>query len=117
MSLQNEKPDPLVIAALAGTDGERERALGLRTRRAVHNAAAARSGARAEERRSLLIALVLTGALALALAPALWAGFDDILGGETLLDLPGMLIALGVFLCVAVAAALLLAGGKQESTR
>ncbi len=120
MTVSSQNPDPRVVAALAGTDAPRERALSLRTRRTVHNAAAARRGERAQERRSLAIALMLTGALALALAPALWAGIDDILGGETLLDLPGMLIVLGIFLCVAVAAALLLVSGeraKREPTR
>lgn len=101
------QPDPQIIAALAGRDASRDRALALRTRRAVSSALSRRRAERAQERRSLLLAFLLTLALAFALAPAIWAGFDELTGGA-LLDLPGMLLALGVTLSLAVAAVLVL---------
>ncbi len=110
-----DRPDPRVIAALSGSDAVAERALALRTRRAVYNAAVDRRTGREQDRRNLFIALLITGALTLALAPALWAGIDDILGGETLLDLPGMLVALGATLLAAVAAVLVLLGNDPRS--
>ena len=109
------RPDPRVVAALSGSDAVADRALALRTRRAVYNAVMDRRTDREQERRNLFIALLITGALTLALAPALWAGIDDMLGGENLLDLPGMLIALGMTLLAAVAAVLFLLGGDRRA--
>ena len=108
-------PDPRILAALTGTDAVRDRALALRTRRAVYNAVMDRRTDREQGRRNLFIALLITGALTLALAPALWAGIDDMIGGETLLDLPGMLAALGMTLFAAVAAVLFLVGGDHRA--
>ena len=110
MTLESEMQpvDSQLLAALVGTDAAADRALSLRTRRAVYNAGAARRANRQLGRRNLSIAVLVTGALTLALAPALWAGIDDMLGGETLFDLPGMLIALGMTLFAAVAAVLFL---------
>ncbi len=109
----SHQPDPEVIAALAGADASRDRALTLRTRRAVSTAISRQRADRAQERRSLLLALLLTLALAFALAPAVWAGFDELTGGA-LLDLPGMLLALGVTLSLAVAAVLFLLLGDRR---
>ncbi len=108
-------PDPRVVDALTGRDAGAERAVALRTRRAVYHAVMDHRSERDQGRRNLLFALLLTGALTLALAPALWAGIDDLLGGETLLDLPGMLVALGMTLFAAVAAVLFLLGGERRA--
>ena len=114
-------PDPTsdagLLAALTGTDAAGERAVALRTRRAVYKAMAARRADKQDGRRNLLVALAMAGALTLALAPALWAGMDDLLGGETLLDLPGMLVLLGVTLCAAVAAVLFLMGEDRRAVQ
>ena len=107
--------DPRLIDALTGRDAGAERAVALKTRRAVYHAVMDQRSERDQGRRSLLFALLLTGALTLALAPALWAGIDDLLGGETLLDLPGMLVALGMTLFAAVAAVLFLLGGERRA--
>ena len=101
-------PDPNLVAALSGSNASADRALALRTRRAIYNALVDRRANREQGRRHLFIALLLTGGLTLALAPALWAGIDDMLAGETLFDLPGMLAALGMTLFAAVAAVLFL---------
>ncbi len=109
------KPDPRVVDALTGRDADAERAVALRTRRAVYHAVMDQRNERDQGRRHLLFALLLTGVLTLALAPALWVGIDDLLGGETLLDLPGMLVALGMTLFAAVAAVLFLLGGERQA--
>ena len=108
-------PDPRVLDALTGRDASAERAVSLRTRRAVFHALAERRNGRQQDRRNMMLALLLTGVLTFALAPALWAGMDDLLGGENLLDLPGMLIALGSTLFAAVAAVLFLLGGERRA--
>ncbi len=106
--------DPRVVAALTGNDAGAERAVSLRTRRAVYNAVMEERSGRKDGRRNLFIALLITGTLTLLLAPALWSGIDDMLGGETLLDLPGMLVALGMTLFAAVAAVLFLLGDDRK---
>ncbi len=108
MNAPETQPDPRVLAALSGAEAGSDRALALRTRRAVYHTLTARRSDRMQERRSLLLALLLTGTLAIALAPAIWAGADELFGGGSLLDLPGMLIALGITFSFAVAAVLLL---------
>ncbi len=108
-------PDRQVIAALTGHDAPADRALSLRTRRAVYNAVMDQRTDREQGRKNLVIALLLTGGLTIALAPALWSGIDDMLAGETLLDLPGMLVALGMTLFGAVAAGLFLLGGDRQT--
>ena len=110
----NHSPDPDVVAALSGGSATADRALSLRTRRAIYSATMAQRSARHSDRRNLSIAFLVTGALTLALAPALWAGMDDLLGGETLLDLPGMLVALCVMMFAAVAAVLSLLGRDRD---
>ena len=102
--------DPALLAALIGADADRQRAVALRTRRAVYNAVAAKRADRTAGRRNLLIALLVTGTLTLAMIPALWAGMDNLLGGEALLDWPSMLVMFGITLCAAVAAVLCLLG-------
>lgn len=113
--LQTPSRDSQLLAALTGTDAAADRALSLRTRRAVYNAGMARRTDRELGRRNLSVAVLVTGALTLALAPALWAGIDDMLGGETLFDLPGMLVALGMTLFAAVAAVLFLLGDDRRT--
>lgn len=100
--------DCRLLAALTGTDADAERAVALRTRRAVFNSVASRRMDRAEGRRSMVIALLITGCLIFALAPTLWSGMEDLLGGDRLTDLPGMVIALCMTLFAAVAAVLFL---------
>ncbi len=116
---ERKKPDPRVVAALCGAEAARDRALALRTRRSVYNALAARRSDRAGERRSLILALLLTGALALALAPAVWAGIDGVLGSDSILDLsgdlPGLLAAFGASVIAALAAALFFIGENRRS--
>lgn len=113
--------DPRLLAALTGKDAGAERAVALRTRRAVFNSVASKRTERAEGRRSMVIALLITGCLIFALAPTLWSGMEDMLGGDALTDLPGMVIALCMTLFAAVAAVLFLmqsdrSGGNDKQT-
>ncbi len=108
-------PDARLLDAVTGRDATSERAVSLRTRRAVYHMLAERRSEREQGRRNLLLALLLTGLVTFALAPALWAGMDDLLGGENLLDLPGMLIALGMTLFAAVASVLFLLSRERAA--
>ena len=104
-----------LIAALSGLDASRERALGNRTRRAVHNAAADLEEGRHLGRRSGAIALLVLAGFLMLLSPAIWSSVDDVLGGEFMLDLPGMVAALAFTLFAAIAAVLFLVGGQGRS--
>ncbi len=95
--------DPAVVASLTGGSATQDRALALRTRRAVYSAQVARRSNREQGRRQFFIVLLIAGAFVFAMAPAIWAGIDDLLGGETLLDLPGMVVAFGITLFAALA--------------
>ena len=104
-----------LIAALSGLDAGRERALGNRTRRAVHNAAADLEEGRHLGRRSGAIALLILAGFLMLLSPAIWSSVDDVLGGEFMLDLPGMVAALAFTLFAAIAAVLFLVSGQGRS--
>lgn len=101
-----EKPDSRLLAGLMGNDAVADRALSLRTRRAVYNAGISRRGDREQGRRNLSVAVLITGVLIFALAPTVWAGLEDMMSGDGLTSLPGMLIALCMTLFAAVAAVL-----------
>ena len=109
--------EPDLLATLTGRNAELARALSLRTRRAVYNAAVDRRADRDHQRRHLIIALLITAALVFALAPALWDGIQGILAGEGLLDMPGMILALSLAFFAAVAAVLFLVGAEQQPVR
>ncbi len=80
--------DPRLLDALCGRDAASERAVSLRTRRAVYHALAERRSGRMEGRRNLLLALLLTGLVTFALAPALWA-WTTCSAGKTFWTCPG----------------------------
>ncbi len=101
-----------LVAALSGLDAGRDRALSTRTRRAVHDAASDLHEGRHLSRRSGAIALLILAGFLVLLSPAIWNSVDDMLGGEFLLDLPGMVAALAFTLFAAVAAVLFLISGE-----
>jgi hypothetical protein len=103
-----------LLAALNGLDAQRDRALTNRTRRAVNDAATDLREGRNLGRRSSAIALVTLAGFLMLLTPAIWSSIDDMFGGGTLLDLPGIVGALAFTLFAAVAAVLFLIGGQGK---
>jgi hypothetical protein len=99
------------------TSGGHDRAVGLKTRRAVFNASREMHAGRAVGRRNLFIALLTSGAVTLLLVPAIWSGLNEMLGGATLVDTPVMLAALGMMLFSGVGAALFLLRDDQRVSR
>ena len=57
-------------------------------------------------RHHIGITLFVFGAIFLVLAPAIWGGLDDLLGGEHFGDLPAQVTLLSTFLMLAVVGAL-----------
>ena len=107
-------PPSDLVDALSGLDAGRERALANRTRRAVHNAAEDMREGRHLGRRSTAIALLTLAGLLMLLSPAIWNSVDDLLGGEFMLDLPGMVAAMAFTLFAAVAAVLFLVSSQGK---
>ncbi len=103
-----------LAAALSGLDAGRDRALTNRTRRAVQARAADLREGRHLGRRSGAIALLTLAGFLVLLSPAIWSSVDDLLGGEFMLDLPGMVAALAFTLFAAVAAVLFLLSGQGK---
>jgi hypothetical protein len=107
--------DRELLSAL--TSGGNDRAVGLRTRRAVFNASREMQAGRAIGRRNLFIALLTAGAVTLLLLPAIWSGLNELLSGATLVDMPVMLAALGMMLFSGVGAALFLLRDDRRVSR
>jgi hypothetical protein len=106
-----------LVAAIAGLDADRERAVVQRTRRRVYIAAMAQSHERSLQRRHAGIAILVAAALFLLLTPALWSGVDDMLGGELLTDMPGLVAAFVLTLFAGVFAVLFLLSGFRQQVR
>ena len=111
-----QAPDPGLVAALTGAAGDADRALAMRTRRSVYNAAKNSRAERAEGKRNLLIALVTAVVLAMMLLPAIWSGVEEMVSGAALTDLPVMLAAFGIMLFAAMTAALFLLGDDRRAS-
>ncbi len=103
-----------LITALAGLEADSERSVVQRTRRNVYIAAVAQHEGRSLNRRHVGIAIMVAAVLFVLLAPALWSGVDDLLGGEHLTDLPGLLAAFVFTLFAGVAAVLFLLSGRSQ---
>lgn len=99
------------------TSGGNDRAVGLRTRRAVFNASRELQAGRAIGRRNLFIALLTAGTVTLLLLPAIWSGLNEILSGASLVGMPVMLVALGMMLFSGVGAALFLLRDDRRLSR
>ncbi len=112
---ENSRVEDLV-AALSGLDANRELALANRTRRTVHDAAANLQEGRQLGRRSTGIALLTLTAFLMLLSPAIWNSVDEMLGGDFLLDLPGLVTATAFTVFAAVAAVLFLVGGQGRGS-
>ena len=106
--------DPQLIAAIRGLDANGGRALANRTRRVVHDAAQDIEEGHHRRRRSSAIALLVLAGMFMLLSPAIWNSVDDLLGGEPMLDLPGMVAALAFTLFAAIAAVLFLVSGQND---
>jgi hypothetical protein len=95
-----------LLRAMAGHDANAQLPVVTRTRRAVRIADENRREQGERERRQIGISLFVLGAIFVLLAPALWGGIDDLIGGEHFADLPAQVMLLSTFLMLAVVGAL-----------
>jgi hypothetical protein len=95
-----------LLRAVSGCDANAQLPLVARTRRAIRVANDTRREQGERGRHHIGITLFVFGAIFLVLAPAIWGGLDDLLGGEHFGDLPAQVTLLSTFLMLAVVGAL-----------
>ena len=119
MSSQSGNPHPDregLLRAVSGRDAGARHSVVERTRRAVRIADQSRREHARQGRSSMAVALFALGGILLVLAPVLWRGVDDLLGGEHLGDLPTQVALFCALLLMAVVAALF-AGWRTRGVR
>jgi len=82
-------------------DGDADRRLTLRTRRAVRDEVISTGEQRMRTRQNLGWALMGLGFMLLLLTPAMWSGLEDLLAGEHIMDLPALVTCLILMLFTA----------------
>ena len=95
-----------LLRAVSGRDANAQLPLVARTRRAIRVANDTRREQGERGRHHIGVTLFVFGAIFLVLAPAIWGGLDDLLGGEHFGDLPAQVTLLSTFLMLAVVGAL-----------
>jgi hypothetical protein len=100
-----------VVHAIVGLNSEANLALVHRTRRVIRDTAIGLAEERSRRRRNIGFAVLAFLVLALVLAPAIWNGVEDLLGGEHFADLPTQITFLLLMLFPTMLAALI-AGWK-----
>lgn len=96
-----------VVQALAGLNCDANLELVQRTRRVVRNTAIGLGEQRMRQRRNVGFAILALLALPVLLAPAIWNGVEDLLGGEHFADLPIQIAFLLLMLFPTMIAALI----------
>lgn len=107
-------PNHDMLAALAGRQAGRERAVADKTRRVVMASLGVMEDQRAGRKRNRSLVLALSILVLLALVPFIWRVTDDLIGGELLSDMATQLSLWACILCPAVLAAVLVAGWSRN---
>jgi hypothetical protein len=102
-----------LLAALAGRQAGRERAVAENTRRVVMTSLGVMKDQKAGRKRSRSLVLASLLLVLIALVPFIWRVTDDLIGGELLSDMATQLSLWACILCPAVLAAVLVAGWSR----
>jgi hypothetical protein len=113
---QGTEQDRDLLAALAGVQAGRDRAVAHRTRRVVMTSLGVMQDQKAGRRRTLSLALASILLVALAMGPFLWHVTDDIIGGEHWEDIATQVSLWICILLPAVVAAALVAGWMRQKS-
>jgi len=109
-------PDNDMLAALAGKQAGRERAVAEKTRRVVMASLGVMEDQKAGRKRSRSLVLASLLLVLIALVPFIWRVTDDLIGGENLSDMATQLSLWACILCPAVLAAVLVAGSSRSKS-
>jgi hypothetical protein len=96
-----------VVRSIPWLDGDANRALTQKTRRAVRDAVITTQEKRTLQRRNLGFAILGFVSMLILLGPAIWTGMEDLMEEERLFDLPTQLGFLIAMLLLAMLAALI----------
>jgi hypothetical protein len=107
------EPDQELLAALAGKQAGRERAVAESTRRVVLASAGVMRDQKADRNRSRSLALAGFLLMLLALGPFVWRVADDLIGGEHWSDMATQTSLWVCVACPALLAAALVAGWSR----
>ena len=95
------------VRSIAWQDGDANRVLTQKTRRAVRDAVITTQEKRTLQRRNLGFAILGFLFMLVLLGPAIWTGMEDLMEEERLFDLPTQLTFLIAMLLLAMLAALI----------
>lgn len=114
----NSGPEPNrdLLAALAGGQAGRDRAVAYRTRRVVLASLGVMREQKAGRRRTLSLAVASILLVVLAMGPFVWRVADDILGGEHWEDIATQASLWFCILFPAIIAAALVAGWMRQKS-
>jgi hypothetical protein len=103
-----------LLAALAGKQASRDRAVAQTTRRVVLTSLGVMEEQKATGKRSRALALAVLLVVLLALGPFVWHVTEDLIGGEHLADIATQTSLWICILCPAVLAAVIFAGWARR---
>lgn len=103
-----------LLAALAGKQAARDRAVAENTRRVVLASLGVMQDQKAGRRRTRSLALASLVLTLLAFGPLVWRVADDVIGGEHISDIATQTSLWACILCPAILAACLVAGWSRS---
>jgi hypothetical protein len=99
-----------MLVALSGMDANRERAVAMRTRRAVLGSMGVLKEHKKDRTRARSVALAMTLIVLTLIAPLVWEATDSLIAGEHLADAGSQLSLWACILCPTILGAALVAG-------
>jgi hypothetical protein len=105
-----------LISALTGRQAGRDSAVAYRTRRVVLASLGVMQEQKAGRKRSRSVALASVLVILLLIGPSLWRVADDLIGGERFSDIATQFSLLFCVLCLALVAAVLIAGWTRRNS-
>jgi sterol desaturase/sphingolipid hydroxylase (fatty acid hydroxylase superfamily) len=108
---------PGVMRSASLMDGDANRLVAQKTRRAVRDAVISTQEKRSRHRRSLGLAILSFVFMLVLLGPAVWTGVEELLGEEPLFDVPTQITFLIAMLFLAMLAALIAVWTGQHNVQ
>jgi hypothetical protein len=108
---------PGLLRSASLMDGDANRLVTQRTRRAVRDAVISTQEKRSRHRRSLGFAILSFVSMLVLLGPAVWTGVEELLGEEPLFDVPTQITFLVGMLLLAMLAALIAVWKGQHNVQ
>jgi len=105
-----------LLSSLTGTQAGRDGAVANRTRRVVMASLGVMQEQKAGRKRTRSVAIASVLVILLLVGPAAWRVADDLIGGERFSDIATQFSLLFCILCVALVAAVIVAGWARRDS-